>query len=61
MAKLRKHLGNDHLDLTFKSLPRRIGLMTACSGSGIFELSAKAVADQLNQDFKMQPGLKASL
>ena len=36
------------MDVSVASLPRRISVMTACSGSGIFELATTAVKDELN-------------
>lgn len=35
-------------DMSLASLPRKISVMTACSGSGIFELATTAVKDELN-------------
>ena len=37
------------MDVSMASLPRKISVMTACSGSGIFELAATAVKDELNR------------
>ncbi|CAL1131063.1 unnamed protein product [Cladocopium goreaui] len=48
LQRLRDVLGGDHMDVSVASLPRRISVMTACSGSGIFELATTAVKDELN-------------
>ena len=45
---LQEVVGRDHVDITFKSLPKKFGVMTACSGSGVFELAAVALKEQLN-------------
>ena len=51
LKRLESLLGREHLDLTLASLPKKIGIMTACSGSGIFEFAATALFNCINNTF----------
>ena len=52
IQRIRKVLGKPYLSLAFGSIPNKISVMTACSGSGIFELSAAALFKQIGAHFK---------
>ena len=42
--------GKDRVLSWWNALPKRIELMSACSGSGLFELSAHALVSLINRD-----------
>ena len=56
MKQLELLLGREHLDLTLASLPKKIGIMTACSGSGIFEFATAALFNCINNTFCAKKG-----
>ena len=49
--QLETIFGKDSLAATFDSLPRNISLMSACTGSGVFELVAESVVSYMNENY----------
>lgn len=49
--QLEAAIGKESLATTFDSLPRSISLMSACTGSGVFELVAESVANYMNANY----------
>ena len=49
--QLETAVGKESLTTTFDSLPRNISLMSACTGSGVFELVAESVANYINEAY----------
>ena len=51
LNRLIRHCGEDNMAVTLGTLPPHIRLMSACSGSGSFELVAELIAQNLSDHF----------
>ena len=50
MGRLREMLSEDLVTTHFRSFPQHVVLLSACSGTGSFELAARAMFDSLMDD-----------
>ena len=52
--------GRETLNLALGTLPQNVALMSACSGTGIFELVTTAVIDHINMRHMIDKNLSAT-